>query len=423
MNFKFWSKKAVGVIAAGAIGAAVTFFPSAMPIAEAGLLESLIGAGIQVAAMSEQINYFDDKGRDDLYVQMRSENGVNDDPVLNERLDVIMANLTAGIAAVDPSINEKPYNYFINPDTSFNAFCSLGNNISVNTGLFDLTNNDDEIAVVIAHEMAHGQKKHVKKGYNKRIPVILGSVAISEATGGLGGAVLGAVISNQLTAKSITKPQEWEADNIAFDYINNTDYNPGACAALWQRVLEKMNTEGAGNFVGEIFAPSDHPTNEQRRNNYSKKLTEMSDGRMTVAEGTITLNGKNFLVCAVDEENDMSAAERAYFIAGNLAKLYKDTNPKAVKKAQEKAKKEAQKAVEKLAEEAEENGEEGTYKKRNFSLDEMAKQANKGPVLRQLPQKAYVEDGMLFVDGIYIMNENNGEPSVVELADIFNQIK
>ena len=402
MKVSSLKKKIAAVISAGMLGTTIAFTAVPVPAANASILGALIGTGIQIAAVEQQLGYLDKDGRHELNDSMRQQYGVNDDPELNERLDTIMQYLTAGIGSVDPSIYDKPYNYFINNDTSFNAFCSLGHNISVNTGLFNLVNNDDEIAVVIAHEMAHGQKNHVVKGFHKTIPVALGSAVLAESTGGIGGAVLATVLNNQITAKSITKPQEWEADNLAFDYLNNTPYNPGACAAIWQRVMEKMNSSDSQNFVGEIFSPSDHPTNIQRRDNYSKKLTELSDNHVTVADGIISINGKTFLSCANNPDSDMSAAERSYLIAGNLAKLYKGTSPKPVENKKKTT---------------EENGE---YKKRKFSFQS---DNNSQPEVRPLPQVAYAEDGMLFIDENYIMTEIPGEPSAVELAALFNTIK
>ena len=198
--------------------------------------------------------------------------------------------------------------------------------------------------------------------------------------------------------------------------IVKTPYNPGACAAIWQRVGERMATMGTENFVGEIFSPSDHPTHDQRRDNYSKRMTELSDGKVTVANGTITVNGKNFLVCAPEEENDTSALERAYLIAGNLARVYENTNPETVKKQIEEIRKKKMKEDEELAE-------KGEYKKRVFSLDAMADKKDNTPKVRPLPEKAYAEEGSLFVDGRYILTENVGEPTAEELAEIFNLIK
>lgn len=409
MDFSSPKKKFSAAFTAGILSFGATFAVIPTPVADASILGTIIGTGIQVAAVSQQINHFNGNGRDELFLSMQQEYGVNEDPELNARLDMLMANLTDGISRVDPSINEKPYNYFINNQTTFNAFCSLGHNISINTGLFDFIKSDDEIAVVIAHEIAHGQKNHVVKSFNKTIPVALGSAVLAESTGGIGGAVLATVLNNQITAKAITKPQEWEADNIAFDYINHTQYNPGACAAIWQRVYEKMQSDGDSNFVGEIFSPSDHPTNIQRRDNYSKKLTEMSCNHVAVADGVITLNGKNFLTCSDNAADDMSGAERSYLIAGRLAQLYENTDAEKINKEiakKNKAKKE----------------EHGEYKKREFSYLKGSDDAAT-PAVNTLPQKAWAEDGILFVDEKYILTENEGEPSAAELADIFNQIK
>ena len=79
----------------------------------------------------------------------------------------------------------------------------------------------------------------------------------------------------------ITKKAEWEADNLAFDYCYQAGYNPGAGAALWERVIEKKG-DTAGNFIGEIFSPNDHPGHRERRDNYEKKISALSGGRVTI---------------------------------------------------------------------------------------------------------------------------------------------
>lgn len=44
----------------------------------------------------------------------------------------------------------------------------MGHVMSVNTGLYSMTSNPDEIAVVLLHEMGHGQKNHVVSSTRKR---------------------------------------------------------------------------------------------------------------------------------------------------------------------------------------------------------------------------------------------------------------
>lgn len=290
--------------------------------ADASVLGSVIAAGIYMAAQSQQLRYMNntEEGRQELFEAMKQEQGVNNDPYLNQRVDNIMANLSAAIATVDPSINDMPYNYYINPDTSFNAACSLGHNMTINTGIFDLLTTDDEIAVVLGHEMGHGQKNHVLKGYQDAIPVNILATAAA-AGGGTAGTIGASVVANYIDAVHITKPMEWEADELSFEYITHTNYNIGATAAVWQKVIEKYGQDSS-NFAGDIFNPSDHPGHEERRDAYAEQISEYANGKVTVADGTVKINEQEFVTPASMES--MSGAERSYFVAGNLARVFHD---------------------------------------------------------------------------------------------------
>lgn len=321
---KALAKKIAALAAAASIIPSSILLPAkAEAFSLAGAIGGVIAAGAQAKQVSAQIDYFDDKGRDEFYGQMQQQYGVNEDPELNAQVDELMANLTEGVGAVDPSIYDKPYNYFINNDPSFNAFCSLGHNISINTGLFDMINNMDEVAVVIGHEMGHGQKEHVKKGFKKSTTL---SVIAAGVSGGssIGVALCTSILANQVKAHNITKPQEREADALAFEYLVNTPYNLGATAAVWQRVIDKSGKSGS-NFLGAIFSPNDHPGHVERRDNYAKSLNSYSNGVVTVADGAVSVNGQPVFT-PVDEEN-MSGAERSYFVAGSLARIYHDAKP------------------------------------------------------------------------------------------------
>jgi len=120
---------------------------------------TILITAIQQAEVKKALDYYENDGRDELFEQLKKSEGVNDDPHLNAMLTSIMTRLTNSIAKTEPSIKDKPYNYFINPQKEFNAFCSLGHNVSVNAGVFTfLGNNEDKVAAVVAHELVHGQK-------------------------------------------------------------------------------------------------------------------------------------------------------------------------------------------------------------------------------------------------------------------------
>ena len=287
----------------------VVFSAIPAPTAHADLLGTVIGAGLQYAALDQQISHYDNDGRDELFAQMQEKYGVNDDPELNARLDSIMTTMTSAIAQVDSTIYDKPYNYFVNNDESFNAFCTLGHNISVNTGAFAMVANDDELAVVIGHEMGHGQKNHVKNGMKDTLIAQVGAAVLTN------GSALGSIIAGVVGNVHMPRAKEREADKLSFQYVIHSNYNPGACAAIWQRMLDKHPNSGS-SFL------SDHPDHKDRRDTYVKSLTEYSDGHVKIDADAahIKVNGKDFMTAAPGE--DMSSQERALFIMGNLASAY-----------------------------------------------------------------------------------------------------
>ena len=301
---------------------------SATPRAEAFSIGSAIGAVIgvsaQYAAVNEQISYYNNEGRDKFLQQTKQKVGVNYDATANAQLARIMQGLSRAVAVDDPSIKEKPYNYFVNDQKTFNAFCTLGHNMSVNIGLFQTLNyNEDEIAFVVAHEMGHGQHNDPASGAKKAFPLSVLTAVVGSQVGNAAEAIGVNLLNNLGNAKLVTLPMEKNADKFAFQYAPKAGYNPGAGSALWQRVIEKMSNDKE-SFLGSIFNPSDHPGNLSRRDTYSKNLTSYSNNKISVDgdTGVISLAKKPLGTPAAT--SSMSSLERAYLIAGNMATVYHD---------------------------------------------------------------------------------------------------
>ena len=241
---KAWDFSVKSLAVAAVLGTALSFGAAPVPQASASIGGAVLGAvqgGVVYAQIDKELKYYNntEEGRQKLLAQYKKKLGVNEDAFLNGQLEDMMAEMTRGIRAVDPSIDKKPYVYFINNETSFNAFCSMGHVMSVNTGLYSMTTVPDEIAVVLLHEMGHGQKDHVVKSVRKKAGVAVGAMILSGAAGsGVADAILDIAV-NQIDNVQITKPNEWEADNLALTYLLHTGYNPGATAASgsasWKR--------------------------------------------------------------------------------------------------------------------------------------------------------------------------------------------
>ena len=323
-------KKFLATMTAAALSISLMF--GSPVVAEAGsgdLIGAGIAIGIQAAQLNSQLNakikYYDttEEGRQELYDSFRQKYGVNNNSEYNAKLDRIMANLSKGVAAVDPTINSKPYLYFVSNQNSINAACSMGHVMMVNAGTFKKITNEDEIAAIVGHEMGHGQKNHVAKGNKKHLQkAVTASIAGTAVGASVGGGALTSIITQVALNHSVAhgdRKHETEADLLGFDYMTHTNYNPGACAAVMQKFVElSIGDKQSGAMA--FFNPSDHPDSATRRDTYVKKLFEYSGKHVTAKDGVVTVNKKTLLKVAASA--DMSSAERSYFVLGNLAVAY-----------------------------------------------------------------------------------------------------
>ena len=226
---------------------------------------AIFEVGAQYAYLSRQVHYLDNEGRHEYMDQIKDKYGVNGDPAANAMLDRLMGRLSASIAAQEPksTIGTQPYEYFVNNERSFNAFCTLGHNVSVNIGAFQKLNyNEDEMAFVLGHELAHGEKHHPARGVTRGLPVSL-IAALYASQNPNAASYIGATLLNAVgTAKLVTKPMESQADKLGFDYAvkEMTDATQGDCIAigfvLWDDIRNprKLQSYGIMTFRKELPA-------------------------------------------------------------------------------------------------------------------------------------------------------------------------
>jgi predicted Zn-dependent protease len=137
-----------------------------------------------------------------------------------------------------------------------NAFCMPGGKIAFFTGLIDrLKLTDDEIAIVMGHEMAHALREHarerVAKGSLLQLGANLGSAILG--LGQTGQMVVGQ--GAQLAMLKFSRDDETEADTVGLDLAARAGFDPRAGVALWRKMamLEKsappqwLSTHPAGS--------------------------------------------------------------------------------------------------------------------------------------------------------------------------------
>ena len=141
----------------------------------------------------------------------------------------------------------------IDNDSIYNAFCTPGGYLYIYTGLLRFVESTDELAGIIAHEIAHGDLRHstdqMTKAYGLNVLAKIISGSDAELLANLGINLLGLKFS---------RGDEAEADEFAINYLNDTDYSPKAFSAFFKRM------ESRGETMGPLQFLSTHPNPENR---------------------------------------------------------------------------------------------------------------------------------------------------------------
>lgn len=147
-----------------------------------------------------------------------------------------------------------------------NAFAMAGGKVGVYTGLFQIVHNDDQLASVLAHEIAHVAAKHVNERLSQDMAIQGGGVLVGGvlSTTGAGSiptnAVLGAYgLSSSITATGFDRKKEKEADHIGLIYMARAGFNPEEAS----KVIENLEAASAGKPTPPALL-STHPSYPER---------------------------------------------------------------------------------------------------------------------------------------------------------------
>ena len=196
----------------------------------------------------------------------------------------------------------------------------------MNKGALDIL-DDDELASVLAHEMQHGEDNHCVKGASKSVALsALASFALDDSD--VLQYLMGAVTVNYINNEMFTMSQEKNADKYAFKYVTAAGFNPGGPASAMAKLRSEVGdlwVEGLARTIN----PNNHPKTTDRIEKFGKQLYEYSDKHVKVEEEkTVKVNGVEIITPVATQT--YLTEQRAYQIAGNVARLYaNDAKPTA----------------------------------------------------------------------------------------------
>ena len=123
-----------------------------------------------------------------------------------------------------------------------NAFCMPGGKIAFYSGILKrLQLDDDEVAAIMGHEMAHALREHARERMGKGMAT-RGLIDIGSALLGLGQLARGAAdLGGQLLSLKFSRDDETEADIVGMDLAARAGYDPAAGVTLWQKMSANRN--------------------------------------------------------------------------------------------------------------------------------------------------------------------------------------
>jgi predicted Zn-dependent protease len=209
---------------------------------------------------------------------------LNDYDLYNEPNLIKYLNKICGAITIN---SEKPdlYNgYYVAvlDSDEINAMATPGGHILITRGLLKCTSNEEELASVIAHEIAHIQKQHsisaIKTSRFKDLSLNVASLAINESDNdeakqmmSVFGDSVDDVVSS-LVLNGFSQEQEFEADSYALELLNNAGYNPHSIVNML-KTLEQNQANHKRGFV------KTHPEPKKRIKKIQNELKKYSKSK------------------------------------------------------------------------------------------------------------------------------------------------
>jgi predicted Zn-dependent protease len=176
----------------------------------------------------------------------------------------------------DLSSRLKGYQWEFNlvEDKQANAWCMPGGKVVVYSGILPVTRDENGLAVVLGHEIAHAVANHGGERMSQALLVEMGGLTLDAALSQdqtktnslfLAAYGLGAQVGILLPYSRV---QESEADHLGLIFMAMAGYDPNGAVAFWERMISSKH----GASPPELL--SDHPADAKRIENIKEFLPE-----------------------------------------------------------------------------------------------------------------------------------------------------
>jgi beta-barrel assembly-enhancing protease len=205
---------------------------------------------------------------DGLMAELKEHETFTNDVKLRAKLDLAVAPLLRAL----PKTSQE-YKFYIIEDPMPNAFALPGGHVMVNDSLIRMAERPEQLAGVVAHEVAHVTEKH---GFRKIIadagPYLILRVLLGGERGSAG--LLGGS-SQLLVRQSFSQGYELEADDVGWKYLVQARIDPRGLAEMLTKLEAAHDRFGFGHI--ELGAFSSHPATAKRVQRLEAKWNRLKD--------------------------------------------------------------------------------------------------------------------------------------------------
>lgn len=231
----------------------------------------------QIMLISEQeINTSAAQEYDKVIAQAKAQKALNTNAKQTKRVKNIANKLIAKASIYRPDSKKWDWEVNVINSDEVNAWCMPGGKIAVYTGLINTVKpTDDELAVVISHEIAHALREHSREQmsaeYAKQGALNIAAMFGVDQT----KLAIGDAISNIGFSLPFSRSHETEADELGLELMNAAGYDTDAAASLWKKMMAASG--GSSNALENLL--STHPSNDDRIENLTELSAKLKTGK------------------------------------------------------------------------------------------------------------------------------------------------
>ena len=192
----------------------------------------------------------------------------------NERLKRIAAKICAANQFEIPSLNVEPgiYQRPFEKDIRIINAATDGRQIIVTAAMMKLLEEDDELAAVVGHELAHIHQGHISRRILRNLPLVVLGVVADNQTPGTGDSVMqiGGIFLSEFD-----RDEEREADVYGVTYIKRAGFNYRKAPNVWR----KMAIQQPENIQEGLYFGHSHPFSPERLIRLQKVVKDLERGQ------------------------------------------------------------------------------------------------------------------------------------------------